>query len=1071
VNWSDRVPKTANNYNYQVPLLNGDGSAGTGAGVAYEWQIDLCNKATTDMWVNIPHKASDDFVRQLARLIRDNLNSQQKVYVEYSNEVWNWGFHQTVYADQQGQAKGFVGEFPFKGKTVYINAWWGYYVYRSCQIARIFEQEFAGQTQRLRKVLGTQLGYDNWPDFVATWGDIHPPTLQLMAALAQPAINPNNVVFDTYAVAPYWNGNDLTSMQADIANIEDKLGEVQRALNDHGNGIKLICYEGGQDGGNQVANAQNPGIYNVYIDALNRIGARLQGPFVHYTHVGWDGNYAWGAKQSTSATLSASHKYRAIVDWVNAHGGAPAPPPPPVTGNKVNHIGINIDGSCLDYNTDKPFADAMRSHRSSYFNVPRDANYWATQDAQYLVWAGLNTHNNQGTYKLSFKGQADISLSGQGASYTNKSYNAATNVTTADVIISDPNNDQLWITFTNTRRTPSGGTNTGVTDIKLMRPVAPGSTQSYPEDRVYTDYFLAALAPFEAIRFMDWTATNTCGDSLWSDRTLWTHASQNPPNLPNRTYGWQGRGGSWESVIMLCNLTGKDAWINIPHKATDDYITQLARLFRDGNEHTPGLRSDLHLYVEYSNEVWNWAGAFAQTPWVRDKGKSYGQPLNFDGETDDFTLGLRYKALRTVQISDIFRSTFGDSQMMSRIRPVLEWQQGYNDLTARTLNFIDRWFNKHDSRSTVTNPHPVNYYIYGGSGSAYWDPGPVSGTLTIDNIWTMGRMNASVWENDVVLDANWAAAFGIKQLAYEGGAIDGDYGNAAVVRQANGDARMTNNFITHHKAWNHRDGDLLMYFNLSTGQQPGLGILQQIDNLTVPKYQAITTLKSMTPDTVTRGTVAPFSRAGASFDVLTWHSPNPGGTGNATLTANTSDFAAGYSFRAGNTGNYTVQIGYSTTMAATLVVELGGNVIGTYTLANTNGAAALTPTVPVSLEKNKLYSIRVVSTSGTVSIRTVNVNLVSQAIPAAVPTMPFRADVFPNPASGQVTLRLETTEAGIAKVQVTDMLNKMVLVKEHRLQQGKNILHLNLSSLTQGLYYITIQTGSTITVKPVMLKK
>jgi hypothetical protein len=324
VNWSDRVPKTANNYNYQVPLLNGDGSTGTGAGVAYEWQIDLCNRATTNMWVNVPHKASDDFVRQLARLIRDNLNSQRKVYIEYSNEVWNWGFHQTVYASEQGEARGFIGEFPFKGKTVYINGWWGYYVYRSCQIARIFEQEFAGQTNRLVKVLGTQLGYNNWPEFVAIWGDIHPPTLQLMAALAQPAINPNHVVFDMYAVAPYWNGNDLTAMQADIANIEDKLGEVQRALNDHGNGIKLICYEGGQDGGNQVANAQNPGIYNVYIDALNRIGARLQGPFVHYTHVGWDGGHAWGAKQNTSATLSASHKYRAIVDWVNAHGGPPA---------------------------------------------------------------------------------------------------------------------------------------------------------------------------------------------------------------------------------------------------------------------------------------------------------------------------------------------------------------------------------------------------------------------------------------------------------------------------------------------------------------------------------------------------------------------------------------------------------------------------------------------------------------------------------------------------------------------------------------------------------------------------
>jgi chitodextrinase len=321
VNWSSRIPKTADHYNVTVPLTNGDGSTTTGRGVAYEWQIDLCNKASADMWINIPHKASDDFVRQLARLIRDNLTDRKKVYVEYSNEVWNWGFQQTHYADAQGQARGFVGSYPFKGNTVYINAWWGYYVYRSCQVARIFEEEFAGQTDRLVKVLGTQLGYDNWPDFVATWGDIHPVALQHMAALFQPSINPNNVRFDAYAVAPYWNGNDLASMQASITPLIEKIDEVQRALNNHApNQMKLICYEAGQDGGNQVANAQNSGIYNVYTDALNRIGAKLQGPLVHYTHVGWDSNHAWGAKQTTSSTLAQSHKYRAIVDWVNANG-------------------------------------------------------------------------------------------------------------------------------------------------------------------------------------------------------------------------------------------------------------------------------------------------------------------------------------------------------------------------------------------------------------------------------------------------------------------------------------------------------------------------------------------------------------------------------------------------------------------------------------------------------------------------------------------------------------------------------------------------------------------------------
>lgn len=211
----------------------------------------------------------------------------------------------------------------------------------------------------------------------------------------------------------------------------------------------------------------------------------------------------------------------------------------------VNHIGIN-PGSQLDYSADKTFADAMRTHRNAYVRDPKDSNYWLTQDGQYLVWAGLNTRNNAGTYKLYFKGQADVSFGSGPTSpvVRNKAYDSATNTTTADVIIADTNNWDMFSFYTNTRRTPTSALNTGVTDIKLMRPISKGSTQSYPPDRIFTDYFLDMIRPFECIRFMDWRATNGSGDSLWSDRTLWTHASQCPPTPAGRSYGWQGRGAS-----------------------------------------------------------------------------------------------------------------------------------------------------------------------------------------------------------------------------------------------------------------------------------------------------------------------------------------------------------------------------------------------------------------------------------------------------------------------------------------------------------------------------------------------
>lgn len=54
------------------------------SGICY-W-ISKSNKK--DIWINIPHAADDEYVTNLAKLIKDKLDPSLKVYVEYSNEVW-----------------------------------------------------------------------------------------------------------------------------------------------------------------------------------------------------------------------------------------------------------------------------------------------------------------------------------------------------------------------------------------------------------------------------------------------------------------------------------------------------------------------------------------------------------------------------------------------------------------------------------------------------------------------------------------------------------------------------------------------------------------------------------------------------------------------------------------------------------------------------------------------------------------------------------------------------------------------------------------------------------------------
>ena len=59
-------------------------------GVSLEYQIALVNTLNVNAWFNIPHLADDDYIQNMALLIRDTLNPSLKAYIEYSNEIWNW---------------------------------------------------------------------------------------------------------------------------------------------------------------------------------------------------------------------------------------------------------------------------------------------------------------------------------------------------------------------------------------------------------------------------------------------------------------------------------------------------------------------------------------------------------------------------------------------------------------------------------------------------------------------------------------------------------------------------------------------------------------------------------------------------------------------------------------------------------------------------------------------------------------------------------------------------------------------------------------------------------------------
>ena len=85
--WADRRPTT----------YFSQGGTYKARGVAYEYMIELANTLDADIWLCVPHQASNNYIDSLATLLLNNLESERRVYLEFSNEIWNPTFGQYAY--------------------------------------------------------------------------------------------------------------------------------------------------------------------------------------------------------------------------------------------------------------------------------------------------------------------------------------------------------------------------------------------------------------------------------------------------------------------------------------------------------------------------------------------------------------------------------------------------------------------------------------------------------------------------------------------------------------------------------------------------------------------------------------------------------------------------------------------------------------------------------------------------------------------------------------------------------------------------------------------------------------
>ncbi|PVD23820.1 hypothetical protein C0Q70_17094 [Pomacea canaliculata] len=128
------------------------------SGGSIEYLVQLANTVGANPWVCIPHAADDNYVRQFATYLKQHLRPDLKVYVEYSNEVWNGIFRQTQYTGEKGKVM-FPSEPGWKAGMKYFNV-------RASEVASIWNQVNnrcgALKRDRLTNVYAWQTGYQDY---------------------------------------------------------------------------------------------------------------------------------------------------------------------------------------------------------------------------------------------------------------------------------------------------------------------------------------------------------------------------------------------------------------------------------------------------------------------------------------------------------------------------------------------------------------------------------------------------------------------------------------------------------------------------------------------------------------------------------------------------------------------------------------------------------------------------------------------------------------------------------------------------------------------------------------------
>jgi hypothetical protein len=298
-------------------------------------------------------------------------------------------------------------------------------------------------------------------------------------------------------------------------------------------------------------------------------------------------------------------------------------------------------------------------------------------------------------------------------------------------------------------------------------------------------------------------------------------------------------------------------------------------------------------------------------------------------------------------MSLIFRQVFGDADMMTRVRPVLQSELGYADgPLLEELHMLQDFYN---NPAYVAQPHPANYYFYGGGGSAYYLPS--SDKSSASAILNAIDLNPD-WIASIQRDTEYLKVLGLKHVAYAGGPAlytTGDPTTDANLQAAHDSPQMGTVVSDNQTAFEQNGGDLLVYYELVGDYQ--FSFMDDVLDYSTSdpstyKYQAVTQMATQPAATTTYGTAMPTHLTASAYEVP------PGWAVPSQPSATVAGGWYGFTVFAPSAGTYQFALSAGCADAnGNVELWIDGVLLHTFNVANTGDTATFTtgPTFPATL--------------------------------------------------------------------------------------------------------------------------